>query len=101
MDIAIIIIWSIGLIVALLATLVILKEVALVLRALKGIHTLSVITLEAARGIVRNVDPVPTLPSIEQPVHDFAAAAAALRSAVDRVERKLEMLADARLPGGR
>lgn len=101
METAILVIWSIGLLVALGATVVILKQVTLVLRVLKGIHRLSIITRDAARGIARNVEMVPSLPSVEQPLHDFTAAAAALRSNIDGIERKLEMLAEARLPGGK
>ena len=101
MQTAIIIIWSIGLIVALIATVIILKQVTIVLRALKGIHRLGIITRDAARGIEANVEAVPRLPSLDEPARELTHASTALREAVERVERRLSMLADARLPGGK
>lgn len=101
METAIIVVWSLGLIVALIATMVILKQVSMILGVLQGIHRLGEITRDAARGIAANVEVVPDLGSIDQPVSSFAAAAAGLRANVERLEQKLDMLAGARLPGGR
>lgn len=99
METAIIVIWTIGLLVALIATVIILKQVAIVLRTLKGIHRLSIITRDAARGIERNVDAVPRLPSIDEPVRKLIESSRALRQAIERVERKVDMLASADFPG--
>ena len=70
---AIEIIWWIGLLGALPPTLIIIKEVVLMLRVLKDIHTLGVYTRDAARGIASNVAVAPQL-----------AAAAETTEAVER-----------------
>ena len=56
---AIEVVWWIGVLGALPATLVILKEVALLLRVLSDIHRLGVYTRDAARGIATNVAVAP------------------------------------------
>ena len=58
---AIEVIWWIGLLGALVPTLVILKEVSLLLRVLTDIHRLGIYTRDAARGIAINVDVAPQL----------------------------------------
>ena len=55
------VIWWIGLLGALPPTLIIVKEVVLLLRVLTDIHTLGVYTRNAARGIAGNVAVAPQL----------------------------------------
>lgn len=98
---AIVLIWSIGLAGALVATLAILKQVALVLRTLHDIHTLAVRTRDAARGISANVRVIRGLGALEAPVHDLREAIGALAAATASIERKVETLVPGAAPGGR
>ena len=75
---SILLIWSIGLAGALVATLAILKQVALVLRTLQDIHTLAVRTRDAARGIAANVRVIRGLGALEGPIRDLREAIGAL-----------------------
>jgi len=81
MTAAIQIVWWIGLVGALGATLVILKEVTLVLRALRDIHRLAVITRRAARGVAANLECVPRLATLPERARPLVAAHAAVRAA--------------------
>ncbi|MDQ3252576.1 MAG: hypothetical protein M3R15_01525, partial [Acidobacteriota bacterium] len=54
MDTAIIVVWSVTLIIALILTVVILKLVFLIVRTERDILQLASTTLTAAQGIVRN-----------------------------------------------
>ncbi len=56
METGILVVWWIGLLVALIPTLMIVKEVLLVLRTLRDIRRLAGIIQPAADGIARNVD---------------------------------------------
>jgi hypothetical protein len=87
MTLAIQVVWWIGLVGALAATLVILKEVALVLRALRGIHRLAVITRRAARGVAVNLECVPRLAPLPERARPLVAAHAAVRAAGASLER--------------
>ena len=91
-DRAIQVMWWIGLIGALIATLAILKEVALVLRALRDIQRLAGITREAARGVAANLAAGSRLAGTEDPARELGEAAAALASAVAALEQKLDAL---------
>ena len=81
------VIWWIGLIGALVATLVILKEVGLVLRALRDIHRLAVITRQAGAGVAANVRPIPELAPLPGRARALVTAHAALRVAAAALER--------------
>lgn len=83
---AIQVVWWIGLVGALLLTLVILKEVALVLRALAGIERLVRVTGAAAAGVARNVEGAGALGAAHEPaialrlaVHESAGSVGAVR----------------------
>ncbi len=67
------IVWWIGLVGALLLTLLILREVELVLRSLRDILRLSVYTRDAARGIAGNVEVVPSLANVAAPAQEIRA----------------------------
>lgn len=86
MDIAIQVVWWIGLLGALAATLVILREVALVLGVLRDIRHLAEVTRTAARGVTANLKSVPDL----APLGDSAAG---LREAVERQAAAAESIA--------
>lgn len=79
-------VWWTGLIGALAATLVILNEVFLVLRALQGIDRLAQRTRAAARGIAANTSATSSLPALGPPVE-------AVNSALDGIERNSAALA--------
>ncbi|MBI3966215.1 MAG: hypothetical protein HY329_11335 [Chloroflexi bacterium] len=85
------IIWWVGLAGALVATLVILKEVALVLRTLQQILRLAEITREAARGIADNVSAISKLEGLGEPVGVLHEAVATLAGATASIERKLSL----------
>ena len=89
---AILVIWSVGLIGALLATLAILKQVALVLRALDDIHRLAIITRDAARGIRSNLLPIRQLGGLDAPIRELGEATSALAAAAASIEQKLGAL---------
>jgi hypothetical protein len=95
MDRAIRIVWWIGLIGALIATLAILKQVTLVLRALRDIHELAEHTREAARGISRNLDAIGRLPALAGPIGQVRQGAAAAAAAAGSLEQKAGALAPA------
>jgi hypothetical protein len=87
------IIWWIGLIGALGATLTIVKEVALVLRTLGEIHRLAELTRGAARGIRANVEPLPRLAELSEPVRTLREAALALLTTGSSLERHAHRMA--------
>ena len=89
------IIWSVGLAGALIATLAILKEVALVLRTLQEIHQLARMTREAAEGIARNTEPIGGLSELAGPASQLDQHTQALASAAAAIERKLTGIAPA------
>lgn len=89
MEAAIQVVWWIGLLGALILTLVILKEVALVVRTLRGIHELAGRTAEAARGVARHVsvgsglaDVSEAAPALRNAAHSLAQAAGALNRGI-------------------
>jgi hypothetical protein len=99
---AILIIWSIGLAGALVATLAILKQVALVLRTLQEIHSLAVRTRDAARGIAANVRVIRGLGALEAPVRELREATVTLAAATASIERKVgSLVPGAAAHGGR
>jgi hypothetical protein len=93
------IVWWVGLLGALVATLVVLKQVALVLRALRDIHELARMTREAAEGIARNVQPIAGLDAIAGPAEQLDHQTQALASTAAAIERKLATLAPTVAPG--
>jgi hypothetical protein len=90
---AIALIWWIGLLCALVATLAVLKEVALVLRALQDIHDLAQRTREAAEGIARNVEPISGLGAVAGPAGELDQHTQALAQTAAAIEQKLGALA--------
>lgn len=86
------VIWWIGLLGALVATLAVLKEVALVLRALRDIHELAQRTREAAEGIARNVEPIGGLDAVAGPAGELDQRTQALARAAAAIEQKLGAL---------
>ena len=83
------IVWWVGLAGALVATLVVLKQVALVLRALRDIHDLAVMTRDAANGIARNVAPIGGLDAIGAPAQELDRQTQALAATAAAIETKL------------
>ena len=93
METAIVVIWSIGLIVALLLTLVILKQVSLLLRVLRGIHELAELIRNAARGIATNLQVVPRLGAAAEPALALRDAIHLLAQTASALERQLGAVA--------
>jgi hypothetical protein len=89
------VIWWIGLVGALLATVAVLKEVALVLRALRDIHELALRTREAAEGIAHNVEPIGRFGAVAGPVGELDQHTQALARTAAAIEQKLAALAPA------
>jgi hypothetical protein len=87
------VVWWVGLLGALVATLVVLKEVALVLRALRDIRELAGLTREAAEGIARNVEPIEGLGALAGPVGSLDEGTRKLAEVAAQIERQLEALA--------
>ena len=83
------IVWWVGLVGALAATLVVLKEVALVLRALRDIRELAGMTREAAEGIARNVEAIEGLGALAGPVASLDEGTRKLAEVAARIEQQL------------
>lgn len=94
METAIQIVWWIGLLGALVATLVILKEVALVVRALRDIHRLAEFTRDAAHGVATNVAAASRLERVAEPAGTLQEATGSLAATAASIERRLEALAE-------
>lgn len=86
-------VWWVGLLGALVATLVVLKEVALVLRALRDIRELAGLTREAAEGIARNVEPIQGLGALAGPVGSLDQGTRTLAEVAAHIEQQLDSLA--------
>lgn len=89
MEAAILVIWWIGLIGALVVTLIILKEVALVLKALKDIHYLAVRTETAARGIADHVAVGGRLGHLSEPIAGLQDAVKIIAVSAASIRHKL------------
>jgi hypothetical protein len=95
------VVWAIGLAGALGGTLVILKQVALILRTLRHIHELAVITRDAARGIGNHLQAVPKLGLLPEPARALAEAERELAAVARGLGGTLGALASALDPRGR
>jgi hypothetical protein len=93
METLILVVWWIGLIGALLATLVILKEVAVLVKALRDILQLAELTRDAARGLVRNVQAGERLAEVAAPARNLHTATRALALHAGAVAQKLSAFA--------
>lgn len=89
----IIVTWWTGLVGALALTLVVLKQVSLVVNALRDILRLSERTRVAAEGIASNVALIPQLGDAAPPAVQLREGAAAIASAASSIERKLTSVA--------
>ena len=87
------IVWWVGLIGALILTVVILKEVALIHKALRDIFQLSGRTRDASRGIAAHVDVAAELEALAQAADTLPPTATALAAAAEQVEKALAAVA--------
>lgn len=94
------VVWWVGLVGALAATVVAVKEIALVLRALRDIERLAVLTRDAARGVAANLAPLARLDELDGPVGEIRAGTGTLASAAATVERKVDAAATAAAGAG-
>lgn len=92
MTVGIQIVWWIGLIGALLITLVILREVELVLRTLRDIYRLAVHTHAAAQGIAENVGVIPDLANVAGPAGNILDGTRRLAEITHAIELKIASL---------
>ncbi len=83
------IVWWIGLVGALLVTLVILREVEMVLRSLHDIHRLAEYTRDAAQGLAKNVEVVPGLASVAEPAGQILDGSRRLKDISQGIAEKL------------
>ena len=90
MSVAAQIVWALGLLVALGATLVILKLSQLVIRALIDIARLAGVIERAAHGVAANVAPIPTLPDLGPPGDALTASARHIAGTLDSIARRVE-----------
>ncbi len=89
METAIIVVWSLALILALVLTLVILKLVVLIVQTERDILKLAHITLPAARGIASNTALISKLEATKGVAGKILAAAAAIQSGSASIDNKL------------
>ncbi len=88
-------VWSIGLIGALVATLLLLKEVALLLRVLGHIRIGAESTRDAAQRLAANAAAVSRLAAAEDPADELREANVALASAAGALDAALDALPQA------
>lgn len=100
METAILVVGWIGLLGALLLTLVILKQVSLLLRTLSGILKLAQRIRDASRGIAANLQPVPTLANAAPPALALRDTVRALTRTSGSLELQLADLAGPTLATG-
>lgn len=89
METAIIIIWALTLIVALILTLWILKLVFLIVRTERDIIKLAATTLEASRGIARNTALIEGLEATKGVAGKILKAAMAIEAGASSIKQKL------------
>lgn len=90
---AILVVWWIGLLGALVPTLVILKQSFLVIGALQDILRLARLTAGAARGIAANTTAVPALEGVGELLRPVDASLGAVAAALGRVAARLDAAA--------
>jgi hypothetical protein len=90
MGTAILWVWGIGLAAALLATLVILKQVSVALRTLRHILELAERTREAARGLADFSAASSRLEAVGPPLAGLREATAEVAAAADAIGRRLD-----------
>ena len=90
MTVAIQIIWAIGLLGALAATLAILKMSQLVIRALIDIAKLAGVIEQATHGIAANLAPIATLPDMRPLGETLTSSGRGIAGALDAIARRVE-----------
>ncbi len=95
METAIIVVWWIALVVALILTLVILKLVVLIVRTEREILDLAHITLPAARGIEANTALIAKLKTTEGVAGRILGAASAIAAGSTSIKQKLAAVGQA------
>ncbi len=99
METAVQVVWWIGLVLALLATVVILKQVAVTLRTLRHIHELTKHIRTAARGLADHVGAASQLRGLQEPAVRLREATRATAAAADALSRRSDVLAFGPRPG--
>ena len=101
METAIIVVWSVALVVALVLTLWILKVVVLIVRTGREIVQSAHITLPAARGIEANTALISKLEATKTVAGKILGAADAIEAGTASVEGKLRSVGQALAAGRR
>ena len=92
MDAAIVIVWIVALLGALVLTVLVLAEVFRVVHHAREIRRLALVTLPAAVGIVENTAVLAALPAVGQTVGRLAATAAAIARVAAAIEGRTAAL---------
>lgn len=95
MQTAILIVWWIGLIGALIVTLAVLKEVFLIIGTLRDILRLAELTRTAARGLAHNVEAVAQLGEAAFPAQHLHEASSRLAASATAVARQMDAIIEA------
>ena len=90
MHTAIVTVWAIGLVGALVPTVVILKLGLLVIAALRDILRLSTLTGDAAAGLAQNVSTIPQLPDLTGAGAELRRLAEGAGTALGSIARQIE-----------
>lgn len=89
MHTAILVVWWIGLLGALVPTLVILKQASLVIGTLRDILRLAELTRTAGAGIARHVTAVEALVVVQSAIQPVPGAVGAVTAPVHSIARRL------------
>lgn len=92
MELAVQIFWWIGLVTALLLTLVLLKQVFLVVRVLVAIDELAGYTRDAAAGVARHLRRGELLKELQEPLGRFADASGALSASTAEINAQTKKI---------
>jgi hypothetical protein len=86
---AIVVVWTVGLLGALLATLVIAKESLLLIRTLQDTLRMARVTAKAARGVEGNLAAVSSLSAVGDALRPLDAAMADLAATLEQLGARL------------
>jgi len=101
MHIAIVVVWSTGLAVALMLTVVVLKLVVLVVKAERDILRLARVTLPAAQGIAKNTALIEQLEATSSVAEEILGIAGAIEGVAHSIRDHLKRLETAMAGGAR
>jgi len=92
MGAAILVVWAVGLAVALVLAIVVLRRSRLVIASLRELLAVSEAIAVAAHGIDKNVSVIPALPDLRPAAGQLAEVASAAGQSLHSIARQLERL---------